>query len=130
MGAGAGADSGRSAISITQNDTPVSDGFNFRNRNASTTPVEGALHITAGFVGMSRTSSSNVNYRVVGNSGSIVQTSNTPVNGNVGVFASTAAGSNFTAAGFAFYSIGESLDLALLGTRVSALYTAIGAAIP
>jgi hypothetical protein len=31
--------------------------------------------------------------------------------------------------GFAFYSIGESLDLALLDARVTALVTAIGAAL-
>jgi hypothetical protein len=36
----------------------------------------------------------------------------------------------FADARLAFYSIGESLDLALLDTRVSALITAIGAAIP
>ena len=37
---------------------------------------------------------------------------------------------SFTAARLAFYSIGESLDLAALDTRVSNLITAIGAAIP
>ena len=40
------------------------------------------------------------------------------------------AGGNFSNARIAFYSIGESLDLAALDTRVSALITAIGAAIP
>jgi len=37
---------------------------------------------------------------------------------------------SFTAARLSFYSIGESLDLAALDTRVSNLMTAIGAAIP
>jgi hypothetical protein len=36
----------------------------------------------------------------------------------------------YSNARLAFYSIGESLDLAALDTRVSALITAIGAAIP
>jgi hypothetical protein len=36
----------------------------------------------------------------------------------------------YTNSRLAFYSIGESLDLALLDTRVTALITAIGAAIP
>ena len=40
------------------------------------------------------------------------------------------AGGNFSNARIAFYSIGESLDLAALDTRVSDLITAIGAAIP
>jgi hypothetical protein len=40
------------------------------------------------------------------------------------------AGSTYTNARLAFYSIGESLDLAALDTRVSNLITAIGAAIP
>jgi hypothetical protein len=35
-----------------------------------------------------------------------------------------------SAARLAFYSIGESIDLAKLDTRVSALITAFGAAIP
>jgi hypothetical protein len=42
---------------------------------------------------------------------------------------STGAQSHTTSR-FAFYSIGESLDLAALDTRVSNLITAIGAAIP
>jgi len=47
------------------------------------------------------------------------------INGNGTPFAG-----NWSAARLAFYSIGESLDLAALDTRVSALITAIGAAIP
>jgi hypothetical protein len=42
----------------------------------------------------------------------------------------TPAASNWSAARLAFYSIGESLDLALLDARVSALITAFGVAIP
>jgi len=40
------------------------------------------------------------------------------------------AGSTATNARLAFYSIGESLDLALLDARVTDLINAIGAAIP
>jgi hypothetical protein len=48
------------------------------------------------------------------------------------VYADNNAGSAtaFSASRLGFYSIGESLDLALLDSRVSTLYTAIGAAIP
>jgi hypothetical protein len=40
------------------------------------------------------------------------------------------SGSNYYNSRLAFYSIGESLDLALLDSRVSALITAFGVAIP
>jgi hypothetical protein len=40
------------------------------------------------------------------------------------------AGLNVTNAKFAWYSIGESVDLALLDARLSTLITAIGAAVP
>jgi hypothetical protein len=43
---------------------------------------------------------------------------------------STTSGNSKTDARLSFYSIGESLDLAKLDTRVSNLMTAIGAAIP
>jgi len=59
--------------------------------------------------------------------------SETPATGDFLVFArEDGAGSpSFpTNARLAFYSIGESLDLAALDTRVSNLITAIGAAIP
>jgi hypothetical protein len=45
------------------------------------------------------------------------------------VFSDTGS-SNFSDARLAFYSIGESLDLALLDARVTALITAFGVAIP
>jgi hypothetical protein len=55
--------------------------------------------------------------------------SQTPYNGEITVF-STTTGALPTNARLAFYSIGESLSLALLDTRVSALITAFGVAIP
>ena len=53
----------------------------------------------------------------------------TPLNATIGVFnnGSTAA---YTNARISFYSIGESLDLALLDARVTTLMNAIAAAIP
>lgn len=60
------------------------------------------------------------------------EASETPFVGNVFVFADNNAGSatGFMGGRLAFYSIGESLNLALLQARVAALITAIGAAIP
>jgi hypothetical protein len=66
---------------------------------------------------------------------SYTRSSQTPFNGNIFVYANTTNGTTpssneFANARLAFYSIGESLDLALLDARVSALITAFGVAIP
>ena len=92
-------------------------GLDFGNRAAT------------GFIGANRNNSSNILIRVEGATSSpLSDASSTPFSGNVTVF-----GRNLTAssnARLSFYSIGESLDLALLDTHVSNLITAIGAAIP
>jgi hypothetical protein len=85
------------------------------------------------FYGTSRTSSSEYVARIGGASSTIASTSTTPISGNLFVFAQNTISigpQSFTTSRLAFYSIGESLDLAALDTRVSALITAIGAAIP
>ena len=53
------------------------------------------------------------------------------MNANVFIFSLNNGGSSsFNTSGrLTFYSIGEAINLATLDTRVSALYTAIGAAI-
>jgi hypothetical protein len=82
----------------------------------------------AGFIGTSRNNSATYDRRNSSSTSTISRGSantnggNTLVNGFGGV-----ANGNHR---LAFYSIGESIDLALLDTRVSALYTAIGNAIP
>jgi hypothetical protein len=60
------------------------------------------------------------------------EASETPFNGNVFVFADNNAGAatGFMNGRMAFYSIGESLNLALLDTRVTTLINAFAAAIP
>ena len=85
-----------------------------------------------GLIAASRTSSSNVFTVFTSTIRSYSQSSETPFNGNILVFTrgTTASLSSPTNARLSFYSIGESLDLALLDTRVSNLMTAIGAAIP
>ena len=84
-----------------------------------------------GFVGASRATNSTINYRY-NSSGSVVSgvlsnPSQTPINKNLEIFKS---GSSYGVAGIPFYSIGESLDLAALDTRVTDLINAIGVAIP
>jgi len=82
-----------------------------------------------GFVGGVRTSSTATSTRVGGADFPETVTSQFPVNQNLGVFA-TGGGAANTDARLAFYSIGESLDLALLDARVTDLINAIGVAIP
>lgn len=84
---------------------------------------------STGFVGGSRSASSTSIGRVNATNFSQSITSQSPSSLEIGVFA-TGAGASETNARLAFYSIGESLDLALLDTRVSGLIAAIDAAIP
>jgi hypothetical protein len=81
----------------------------------------------AGFLGASRGASTSFTYRSSGTTQTQTSTSSTPTTGAIYVFTDLSA-SNYTNARIAFYSIGESLDLALLDARVTALITAIGAA--
>ena len=83
---------------------------------------------STGLLGISRALSSSFNYRHGGVAGVITNASQAPSEGSVQVYASDGVAS--CSDRLAFYSIGESLDLAALDTRVSALITAIGAAIP
>lgn len=99
--------------------------FIFRNNAATSGNV--TLNSNANiFLGTSRASSTSFT-RIVGTSvGTETVTSQTPANATIRVFETGGR----TNARLAFYSIGEALDLSLLGSRVSTLITAIGAAIP
>ena len=81
-----------------------------------------------GFLGHARNSGSSFIAR--GNSVNLAgnETSATPENATVDVFRRGTG--NYANARLAFYSIGESLDLALLDARVTDLINAFGAAIP
>jgi len=82
--------------------------------------------------GLSRSASGSFVQRHNGSSTTNTDTSQSLANTNWLVFARTVGGSGekYTTTRLGFYSIGTSVDLSLLDTRVSALYTAIGAAIP
>jgi hypothetical protein len=89
--------------------------------------------LATGFVGTSRSSSTQLNRRVLASTTvSGANNTQTPPALNYFVFCRNLNGSAnlFTDARLAFYSIGESLDLALLNARVTALITAFGVAIP
>jgi hypothetical protein len=99
----------------------------FRNRTAGSSSFAGGASAT-GLIGTSRASSASYVSRAGGTSQTNTVTSETPVSQNIFMYALNNSGASFHAnARLAFYSIGESIDLALLDTRVSALVTAIGA---
>jgi len=83
----------------------------------------------SGFFGSSRSSAANYVARADGIDEIETTSSQAPPATSKLIFARSGP-SNYTDARLAFYSIGESLDLAALDTRVSNLITAIGAAIP
>jgi hypothetical protein len=83
--------------------------------------------IPTGFAGHSRSQSSSFLARAAKITQTAVRDSGTPSTGPIQVFTRSTA---FTDARLAFYSIGESLDLALLDARVTDLINAFGAAIP
>lgn len=81
--------------------------------------------VLAGFNGASRNTSNQITNRRNGVSASLTSNSFTPVADNITVFTGVLG---FASSRIAFYSIGEFLDLTKLGTRVTALITAINAA--
>ena len=96
-------------------------------RNRSSGSATFAVTST-GFIGHSRSSETSFVFRANGSNTIANEVSTTPENAIVDVFRRGTG--SYANARIAFYSIGESLDLAALDTRVSNLITAIGAAIP
>jgi hypothetical protein len=86
---------------------------------------------TTGFKGVTRSSSASVTIRSSQASASYSQTSSAPANNNLFIYATSNPGPiAFSNARLAFYSIGESLNLALLDARVTTLINALAVAIP
>lgn len=120
-----GADSGNTgatAIGVFSGNTL----YRIRNGTLTTTSL-----IQTGFVGASRAASGNYDRRSNGTTSNTTQASQTPTANNLFVFARNDAGTpaTHTAARLSYYSVGSALTLSLLDARVSALSTAIGAAI-
>jgi hypothetical protein len=103
------------------------NGLFFRNRSSSLTSFAGAIPCPTGFIGHSRSAAASFLARANLSTITATRTSGIPYNGNISVFRRATA---VTDARLAFYSIGESLDLALLDTRVTTLINAFAAAIP
>jgi len=115
----------------------AASGWPFRSRiSAFVGPAQGTRSTVnaTGFVALSRSSSASFISRLSSANETINSTSATPLTGNIGVFAriraDTSTVDGYSNARLAFYSIGESLDLALLDARVTDLINAFAAAIP
>ena len=113
-----------------------SDGVLFsRCRNQTIDSANAGSGESTGLIGLARSASGSYGFRYGQATATVTKTSETPLAKNVFVFASAdfvsgVAAATYANARLAFYSIGESLDLALLDARVTALITAFGVAIP
>jgi hypothetical protein len=98
--------------------------------NNTGTQVIPATGSSTGFMGASRSGSNSYVQRSLNASTIINAISGPPSNVNFGLFTVIGATGNRGDSRIAFYSIGESLDLALLDTRVTTLISDLAAAIP
>ena len=110
----------------------ISAGFSYvRNRNGTADTIAAAASAT-GFVGTNRATSADYLLRLNNANTTFTRLSQVPFSNTIRVFAGV---NNVGAPGFYsngrlnFYSIGSALDLAILDARISALSTAIQAAI-
>ena len=121
---GAGSSSADGNTNIT-----TSTALIFRNRNPSGLQSIANQHLTTGFKGSSRSVSTSYIARSGSSNSTFNITSASGVTSNITVFRNESQAANSDAR-LSFYSIGESLNLALLDTRVSTLMTDLAAAIP
>lgn len=134
------ADRAHIGTTYTANDADLSDVFcladgrlvvRSRNANAGTGNFfSSPAGSSVGLIGVSRASSASYQIRF----GSLSRTANfvsfAPSSAFYEVFRGRISPDTYSDARLAFYSIGESLDVALLDSRVSTLISALAAAIP
>jgi hypothetical protein len=92
--------------------------------------VSNSYTAATGFIGLSRSESANYTRRNNLTTDSVSQSSVSPIEGVYYLFRDSDNAPLYSNARLAFYSIGESLDLALLDARVTDLINAFAAAIP
>jgi hypothetical protein len=97
--------------------------------NSSVLPAGPSISSASGFYGISRSQSDSFVFKYPSGSAAVASNSATPASVNILIGARTASTGLFNGS-LAFYSIGESLDLALLDARVTDLINAFAAAIP
>jgi hypothetical protein len=104
-----------------------------RNRNSTAQTGIGSTAPSPGLVGTNRADSFNFNVRVSQTNYPYSQASQSSSTDNHFIFArnnGSGTAESYSNGRLAFYSIGESLDLALLDTRLTTLINAFAAAIP
>jgi hypothetical protein len=114
-------------IAGSSNISQTNGTFVFRCRTSGDNTSTGLLN-NLGFYGISRNQSTGFNKRHAGNTQFVTSASSSPSDIIIFLFRRNPS-AGFLDERIAFYSIGESLDLALLDTRVSTLMTALAAAI-
>jgi hypothetical protein len=119
---------------ISSDDSGGTNGMSLVNtaNSRSRTATNTLYTATGSFLGISRSSASTFNIRYDGTTNASNIASATPTSSPILAYRNKTFGGSivYSSARLSFYSIGESLDLAKLDTRVSNLITAIGAAIP
>ena len=98
------------------------------SRNRTSNPTFFVVPLQVGLLGNSRSSPSSYSVRYNGTNGVANETSSTPNNRNVVIFGRVSTA--LTSSRLSFYSVGESLNLAILDARVSTLMSDLAAAIP
>ena len=98
--------------------------------NVNSSGFQTTTYSGTGFAGLSRNSGSSYVARINSTNATFGEASAFPSSETYGLFKEATGAGPASNGRLAFYSIGESLDLAKLDTRVSNLITAIGAAIP
>ena len=120
-------DSNSTGSAFVQIFAVIAGNMGFRNMSG-TGDSSDPLAFAGGFVGNRRNNSTNYSVRVGGNSATKTVASNSGANAtNFSVFARNINGAigNYTDARIAFYSIGESLDLAQLNARLATLMSSL-----
>jgi hypothetical protein len=107
----------------------ASGGFRVRANTSAIYTLGSAASSLGRLIGISRATSATFDWIHAGENGTLSASSTGQSTGNYAVY-STNQPANYSNARLAFYSIGESLDLALLDARVTDLINAFAAAIP
>jgi hypothetical protein len=113
-----GDETGTSSLAIRIGEPSIS-------RSQSTTAGNHTSNITEGFFGVSRSSSTSYFHRNASANVTHTISSQTPRSNNIDVFRGAGAQVLYADARLSFYSIGESLDLALLDARLTTYMSAI-----
>jgi hypothetical protein len=100
-----------------------------RNRGPVSAIAFSGVGASTGFIAVSRSNSANFTARAAGSNTVFTSASGSSTSGNLIIFGRDST-TSLANARLAFYSIGESLDLALLDARVTALINAFDTAIP